>query len=55
MPDPQTHYGDEDPEGNEPDEEELFQIAKQLGNMPEDFQGDSEFAARYAVWLKGQA
>jgi hypothetical protein len=53
-----THYGDEDPEfvdheGDAEFEEELFQIAKELGHKPEGMI-DEEFSARYAAWLAKQ-
>ncbi len=46
-----THYGDEDPEFEEPEEEELFKTAKHLGWKLEDLR-DREFAAKFAEWLK---
>jgi hypothetical protein len=47
-----THYGDEDPEFPEvEDEEELFETAKHLGWTPDDMH-DKEFAAKYKVWLE---
>lgn len=54
MSEQDTHYGDEDPEFEEPDDEDLFRMAKRRGWKPEDMQ-DKDFAERYKVWLKSQA
>jgi hypothetical protein len=55
---PSTHYGDEDPECSEPDEDspeehELFETFKFMGWTPEDMQ-DEAFAGRYKEWLARQ-
>ena len=51
-----SHYGDEDPEVREDEDdleyqEDLFETAKHLGWTPDDMQ-DKVFAAKYKEWLK---
>jgi hypothetical protein len=54
MTEEKTHYGDEDPEAADPDdEEELFRTAQYLGWKSAGMR-DKGFAARYEAWLSRQ-